>query len=71
MSLTPNRCIKMSQTMNYSKTLRKTSPEKIVVLMTTSNQKRISPINTRRICAPKELSTLYSYMFHSVYKKML
>lgn len=45
MSLTQNSYIKMSQTVNYSKTWRKTSRDKVVVflLMTMSNQKRISP----------------------------
>lgn len=49
------------------KTLRKTSPEEIVfVLMTLSNQKRINPTGTRGICAQTELSTLYSYLLHSI-----
>lgn len=45
MSLTQNSCLKMSQTVNCSKTLRKTSPEKVVVFlwMTMSNHKRVSP----------------------------
>lgn len=52
--------------MSYSKTLR-TSPQKIAVLllMTISNQKRISAIDTRRICAQKEL---FTYIFNASFR---
>lgn len=52
MSLTQHSCLKMSQTVNCSKTLRKTSPEKAVVFLwiTVSNYKRISPKDARGIC---------------------
>lgn len=42
-----------------------------ISLGTVNNQKGIHLINTNRICVPKELSTLYSSMFYSVYEKML
>jgi hypothetical protein len=42
-----------------------------ISLGTVNNQKGIHLINTNRICVPKELSTLYSSMFCSVYEKML
>lgn len=59
----------MSQTVNYSKTLRKTPDKAVVFLLITVNNQKISPRDTRGICAQRDLSTLHSYVFYSVLRK--